>query len=318
MAVTRYRYDLLNRVVEVRDAKDQVTTYTYDLFDSPTLADLPGTTEPAHAFTCDGRGRKIVEDANNPAIRITYQYDALGRLTRAGYPDGRYAWFFYDKDSRLTEGRVYTQSGALESKTTSAYDPRGRKTSESWQVNGVTYTLSYSYDPSGNMVSMTYPDGGSYQFVYDDWNRLVAIPGLFGENAVNPGFRYRDTGFLERIARANGITTVITPDVRMRPVSVQDSALTLNYTYDGEGNVTSQNGLAYAYDGLDRLISAQVPGASGGTRTVAYAYDKVGNRLSETWDGGAPKTYAYSPGNYLTQAGAATYSYGSFGELRQK
>ncbi|MGE5587576.1 MAG: hypothetical protein ACM3ZO_05130, partial [Clostridia bacterium] len=59
----------------------------------------------------------------------------------------------------------------------------------------------------------------------------------------------------------------------------------------------------YRYDALGRL-----------TRTI----DKVGNRLSEAWDGGVPKNYAYNPGNYLASAGNATYGYGKYGQLTRK
>jgi len=318
IAITRYQYDLLNRVTQVTDAKGQVTVYGYDLWDSPTSADLPGTTEPVHTYAYDARGRKISEDAGDSTLYTQYRYDALGRLIKTIYPTGQQAWFFHDKDGRATEARLHRLDGTQESTTQAAYDPRGRRTSESWTVGGVTYTISYSYDPVGNMTGMTYPDGASYQFAYDDWNRLVAIPGLFGQSEFSPGFRYRDTGFLERMERANGIAATITPDVRLRPVGIQDTALSLSYTYDGEGNVRSQNGLLYGYDGLDRLTSAQVPGAAGGVRTVAYTYDKVGNRLSEVWDGGTPKSYTYNTGNYLASAGGTAYSYGKFGELRQK
>jgi len=84
----------------------------------------------------------------------------------------------------------------------------------------------------------------------------------------------------------------------------------LGYAYDAADNVlsiagavTPSNGQAFGYDVLNRLTSA-----GGAYGSLAYTYDKVGNRLKQTLDA-AVTNYGYTSGtNHLasTTAGGAT------------
>ncbi|MGC1122709.1 MAG: RHS repeat-associated core domain-containing protein [Candidatus Methanofastidiosia archaeon] len=86
----------------------------------------------------------------------------------------------------------------------------------------------------------------------------------------------------------------------------------MSYQYDPVGNVTQlgygrlrdtqwvQSSEVFAYDGLDRLVSAQ-----GDYGSLTYSYDGVGNRLSQN-----ELTYTYNPMNELlsiTDGAAFTY-----------
>ena len=142
---------------------------------------------------------------------------------------------------------------------------------------------------------MTFPDGASVEYLYDGWGRLIAIPGLFGTGAFDPGFAYAQSGALSWIGRANGIPTTIAEDGRGRVDRITHGhggqpVLDLDYEYDSVGNVVRINGREYTYDRLGRLVGYQRPTQSGTVEWVGYNYDLVGNRISESAGGVVGRT----------------------------
>lgn len=143
---------------------------------------------------------------------VTYDYDALNRMTRRTYPDGTYdevtyqkldvatfrdrkgriTSYFYDPSRRLKSvrdplGRVtsYTwcECGTLESMT----DGNGRKTSWEYDTlnrvireirnDGVTDT-HYVYDSAGRLVSSTDPNGQTVSWTYNPDDLVTQITYL--------------------------------------------------------------------------------------------------------------------------------------------
>jgi RHS repeat-associated protein len=206
---------------------------------------------------------------------------------------------------------------------------RGWVTLEAWEIDGVRYEICYGYDDVGNRTSMTYPDGTTVSFEYNERNQLVRIPGFFEGPAAgvwtdNAGFRYDANGFLIGMRAVNGIETTFQPDERNRLKQISSPPLTLTYAYTPGGNVASITDASYGepftttygYDGTNRLISAQVHMPTG-IETVQYLYDALGNRIKESWtDSRGAIDYRYLPGNYLEKRGdTTTYSWGSYGQL---
>ena len=172
---------------------------------------------------------------------------------------------------------------------------------------------------------MTFPDGASVEYLYDGWGRLIAIPGLFGTGAFDPGFAYAQSGALSWIGRANGIPTTIAEDGRGRVDRITHGyggqpVLDLDYEYDLVGNVVRINGREYTCDRLGRLVGYQRPIQSGAVEWVGYSYDLVGNRNSESAGGVVGRRYIYDPGDYLSRTidrtgqTEAEFTYGGFGE----
>jgi RHS repeat-associated protein len=90
------------------------------------------------------------------------------------------------------------------------------------------------------------------------------------------------------------------------------------YTLDPVGNptrvVTPSETIDMIYDALDRLTQAcYTPSCSGQVLSgISYAYDSVGNRVSETrygTSGSSTITSTYDAADRLTQAGPTIYSY---------
>src|SRR5262249_47750010 len=71
--------------------------------------------------------------------------------------------------------RVVSPSDTLELD----YDALGRTVEQRRTISGITYTVHKSLDPSGYVLSTTYPDGDIVEnLTYDGAGRLASIPGI--------------------------------------------------------------------------------------------------------------------------------------------
>jgi len=96
-----------------------------------------------------------------------------------------------------------------------------------------------------------------------------------------------------------------------------NNLMNYGYVYDASGNIvkktTDAGDFNYAYDGADRLISAQYPAGSG-LSNETFTYDKVGNRISHS-DSAA---WVYNNNDELTSRPNASYAYDVNGNMIKK
>lgn len=173
----------------------------------------------------------------------------------------------------------------------------------------------------------------------DTMGRITAIgaraPGASAAVAVVSAVGYLPFGPVSALTYGNGLTETRTFDLDYRltglTVSRSSPRQNLTYGYDAANNVlsiadgvTSANSQSFTYDTLDRLLHP-----SGSYGPLAYTYDKVGNRLTETpsasgvappLDGlGSITGFAYNQAGRLSAAMAGTqtvaqYTYDAFGQ----
>lgn len=133
----------------------------------------------------------------------------------------------------------------------------------SWGANGTTESASYTYDVAGRLATASLTSNGASaqrRFDYDRWgNRPGTWDATTGGNQIQSLSLQQSGG-----APTNRIT------------SVTNSGATVNYSYDANGNVTSDGVHAYQYDAENRLVSVD----SGAT--ASYAYDHQNRRIKKT------------------------------------
>jgi RHS repeat-associated protein len=109
-------------------------------------------------------------------------------------------------------------------------------------------TVSYAYDSLYRLTAANYSDGNFFHYTYDaEGNRLTETT-RFGTNT----YVY---------------------DAANRLVSVN----AVNYTWDNNGNLLSDGEYTYTYDHANRLKTV-----TDGVNTSSYAYNGLGDRVSET------------------------------------
>jgi RHS repeat-associated protein len=140
--------------------------------------------------------------------------------------------------------------------------------------------------------------------------------------AYLPSLTYYSSGAPDVVTFANGVVTDYGIDVRNRVNAIVTNGpgpttlAHVDYVYDDASNIKDWDNTAtptrmrhFEYDNLNRLTSATSTGLWG---NLAFTYDALGNRLTQTWDGDVT-TYIYDHAtNRLTdlagaQLGAFTY-----------
>ncbi len=219
---TQWVYDEQDRVTEQVDPLGNSQYYTYN--DAGDLVRYTDRNGEVCVYQYDGEHRVIAEiwyantaDADageNAENTILYTYDAEGRITS-------------EADDFSSTTYVYTDDGQLASVTESSldgptvvlayqYNDAGLRTATSATIDGVAdYVDEYSYDASGNLVSIVQHgiDGGNavaekqIDLAYNDAGQLVSVDRyLDGQLAVEADYSYDTAGRLIELVYHQGAT----------------------------------------------------------------------------------------------------------------
>jgi len=318
---TGYTYDARDNLRQVTDPDSLNTVYTYDGLNNLTALDSPDTGHTA--YTYDAAGNRISQtDNRTPSVTSTYTYDRLNRLTAVTYPttslNVTYAYDQVITGCNNTTGRLTSMTDATGS-TAYCYDRRGNVTKKTQVTNGTTLVTQYTYTTADRLATMTYPSGGVATYTRDVLGRITGISwtpfGLRASTLVSSA-AYLPFGPLTTLTFGNGrtLTKAYDQDYAIDSVSgTPAGALTLDLGVDVMGDITSASGTlglsppdrAYGYDALYRLKTSQTGGSSP---LEAYTYNKTGDRLSASLNGGAATAYSYS-GHHLTSVGGVARTY---------
>ena len=281
MGWTRTRADQLGRAVEVGlfgGTTKPSTSATPTLGKTTTVYDAEFTTVTDAANNkrrsrLDGLGRLVRVDEPNstgnlgltgsPVQKTDYCYDGLGNLTRV------------IQGSPLIQGSLDSQrrrvnlcTGVIQNAQTRtfAYDSLYRLTQSRNPESG---TINYTYDKNGNLKTRTDARNVRVSYEYDDLDRLTRRSYSYtgSDTAVSLGTTQVDYDY----DNCGG-----TPDY---------SEGRLCSVIAKKGTTVSSK-TAYAnYDALGRVgKSTQTTG--GQAYTMAYAYDRAGNLISQTYPSG--------------------------------
>ena len=162
--------------------------------------------------------------------------------------------------------------------------------------NGATALASFGYDAAGRRSGVTRANSASTSYGYDGASRLSSLGhNLLGNPYdVTTTFAYNPASQVLSTTRSNDAyawtghhnnSKAYTPN----GLNQYDAVAGAAYTYDKNGNLTSDGATTYAYDLENRLISAS--GANNATLT----YDPLG-RLDLVGGGSGSTRFIYDPG----------------------
>ncbi|NET91512.1 MAG: RHS repeat-associated core domain-containing protein, partial [Kamptonema sp. SIO1D9] len=257
---------------------------------------------------------------------INYQYDENGvEISRTSSVDGQVISTWDDQDGKLlsvedstgvtnyiydetTEeflGIDYGNGGSLRYE----YDNFGRIEQVKVQADPLSavYTTSYEYDPVGNLIKVTDPNGGETVMIYDEVNRLTSrsLP-----NGITTTYSYiENTDWVKKITHTAADGTIVASAEYIRegigePVKIirEDNSY-VELDYDDSLRVSKET---YFDDNGVQI------------EQIEYSYDAEGNRLSVS-NGEAEGTYFYENIHQLssidTDTGTETYTYDDAGRI---
>jgi RHS repeat-associated protein len=291
----QYSYDAGGNRTQLRKRDAQIINYTYDALNRNSVKNLPGTAADVYygydnrglqtyarfvsgsgvgiATTYDNAGR-VLSSTNNMAggsRTLTYQYDKNSNRTRITHPDGQYFAYSYDGLNRSYD---IHENGTTRT-TANRYNNKGQFYYNLRQT-GVQSTLSY--DLAGRTSSI-----------------LVDIAGTAQDNTF--GFAYTPASQIKSRTTSNDLYANtahydVARNYQVNGLNQYTSAGPSAFTYDANGNLTSDGAVNFTYDVENRLISAS------GAKTANLIYDPLG-RLYETNQGGAAKTRFIYDGDAL-------------------
>jgi RHS repeat-associated protein len=259
------------------------TAYVYDLnghlLEKTEFGDDGSTLITGYAR--DAAGRLLIKTLPD-GIKVTYQYDRLGRLI--GVDDGQQhpLAFEYDRQDRLiTEHQGW---GSLRYR----YDACGRLKRMRLPDNSV---LDYRHAKGGALTDIDLNGTPLTRHVYQSGRERQRQQGLLLSE-----YTYDDQGRL--LAHAVG--------------HQRDALYRRDYAYNANGNLAhiadSRHGQrTYGYDALDRLIRVR---HSRDELPESFAHDPAGNLLMQDRPGPSQ-----IKGNRLLMQGDRHYDYDAFGNL---
>jgi RHS repeat-associated protein len=282
-----YDYDADDRITAVAGSGEDKNTFTYD--DRGLLLTASGPSG-ASSFAWNGDG--AMTSRTDAAGTSTYGYDTAGRLkTVNDGATGTTMTYGYDVNSKVTS----VDYGAGKSKREFSYDALEQITSDKLTspTGKVLSSITYGWDENGNMTSKTttgVTGASTNTYTYDWANRLTSwnngsTTEVYGYDAS--GNRTRVGGDTYTYDARNRLTSdghntyTYTARGTMRSITAEDGTQT-SIKADAFNRVINEGDRTYAYDGLDRVLSAS--DAESGP-VFSFQYSGGGNDVAS--DGSA-------------------------------
>lgn len=281
------QYDNLNRAVlkDVPGTNSDVY-YGYDLRGLQLYARFGSHNGAGVTEVYDGFGRRMSSSTNMGGVQRTlnYQFDRHGNRTQVTHPDGHSFSYHYDDLDRNTRLQLADTTDLV----TLTYDARGRRNDLS-RHNGAT--TDYEFDGLSRLRRLSQDVAGTEQDVelYYNYNPARQI--------VN---RTLSNNAYQQVADPLG-----TKSYAPNGLNQYSAVKGITYSYDGNGNLTSDGATSYQYDVENRLIEA------AGATNATLKYDPLG-RLYEVTSAGTSTYFLYDGDALVAEynnAGAITQRY---------
>jgi RHS repeat-associated protein len=273
----KYEYDDNGNITKTTDARGWYVEGTYDHLNRITLRDYSSSSStPDVDFYYDGKGLGSVPDHS--------------------------------------KGKTTKVSSSVSATEYVAFDVFGRVTRTKQITDGVTYgddanPMTYAYSLSGALIEQTYPSGRKVKLTIDRNGDLAQVQSRknanYGFATYAGSFSYDAAGNVKKMQLGNGRWETASYNTRLQLTqiglgsvdSVQD-LLKLEYSYNSSGQADNNGSLreqkitvptvggssgftaiqTYAYDDLNRLLSAQETISGNQTWKQTFTYDRYGNR----------------------------------------
>lgn len=282
-AVT-YTYTDNGKVATVKDARNFVTTSTFDGHDRPLRTTYQDATyEEVSSY--DGNSNPLTLRTRSAAT-VTLTYDELNRVKTKSPTGQAVITTVYDIAGRVTTVSTPIVAGDPSSGTfTNFYDLAGRFYKEQYPDGlSVTHVL----DANSNVTKTTYPDGYFVDRVFDELNRLTDIK-LNGSVSSAVQFQYDALSRRTKLVYENGCST--------------------NYGFEVDNDLSGM---------LHNFVGSNVEFKYSFDNANQMATHRVSDPANFRWNPPAPSTTAYGTASNINQyptVGGTAQTYSTDGNL---
>lgn len=375
--VTTYSYDVLDDLTSLvqaagnvngQPASGQSRSYSYDSLGRTLSVNTPESGTLTNYYTdinnnsCSGDPTVVCQIRDARGVIKTFTYDAINRVTSLQYSDGTPGQTYsYDTggSAAFALGRLVKITDGSNSQAFT-YDNLGRITTLNQVIDSITYVSRYAYNGISQPTSITYPTNRIVSEAYDAIGRLASVSD--GTTTYLNGLSFNAGGGTLSLILGNGVQGAFTYNDHLQVSTVRyyspgSSTDVLNLSYDyGTSNTGQVQAIHYytspgvedptkseyfSYDAWSRLSAAHtgtVSSGTPGTWSLAWVYDRLGNRLQQNLvDGNVNGTgigqpqftidansnritntgFSYDAAGNLTADGTNTYAYDGANRLKQ-
>ncbi len=284
-----------------------VYTFSYDGYGNLASVKIGDTTLVSYSYAANnGKMTSMTYGGKT----LSYEYDDLGRISYIRYGGMLGTSYAYnhagqltevlDRDALLRHGYVYDNEGKI---TNYTLDDVTLKTDGSLSTATLRYSIFYTYDDAGRLLSRVYGFSeaaglqlSKYNYYYNDAGQLDRYHyGFHSPMPATLEYTYTPGGSPESETLNMGGSNAYVRAYRYQQYTVD------SVTYTGSRVATYTETIAgvtttwyYTYDGRGNITRIERQPA-GETRTVAYVYtyDDIGN-LMQADDYLLGNTYYYS------------------------
>jgi RHS repeat-associated protein len=299
---TTYAYDEAGNQTNQVDALGHETRFEYDSLGRRSRRILPGGKPESFGYNLVGN---LLYHTNFNGFVITNVYNCLNQLVARVYPDGTSNTFAYTAtgqrqtmaDASGTYSYVYDLRDNLRTNTTPAgtltysYDVNGNVTNVVPSTPGAS-AVAYSYDEQNRLTSLANPFYGSVTYRFDPVGNLQLVQYPYSNAGT---YQYDSLNRLTNLTWSKSGSTFAKFSYQLGPAGNRTNVVEIIGNSSPATRTTS-----WQYDQLYRLTNESVTG-SNPTGSLAYTYDDVGNRLSRSGSGLGPanQTFSYKTNDWL-------------------
>lgn len=315
-----YSYDAASRLTNVTDGTFSVG-YTY-LANSPLVSQITFkqnstvrmTTSKSYDFLNRLRSISSVPSASGQLpISYAYQYNSVNQRTRATLADGSYWVYKYDKLGQVVSGKRYWIDGTpvAGQQYEYAFDDIGNRTSTKAGGNeSGTGLRATSYTPT---LTNTYSARVNPSEI-----DVLGIANSAATVTVNSSSTYQKGDYFHKALGVNNSASAIWQSIAVQAVNGGSSSnqngyirvpkASESFTYDGDGNLTSDSIWSYNWDGENRLKEMNGTATNDASLKLVFDYDYMGRRnCKAVVQGGSTNLYLkfiYDGWNLLAEMNA--------------
>ncbi len=331
-----FTYDDFGREITRKDAYGATTTTQPNSYGDPLSIVRP---DGGKEVFCYAPNRTLLSVINPDGLKTSYVYDSLKRrlsktvgTRKTSYIYGAYNLLEEKDPLGASTHYEYNLSGQKIKETRGdrvtqfSYDPLGFLSKMEKKARFTTYqndvlgrvlkksidgrlSTSYSYDPAGNIASITKQD--TVSFFYDPYNRLVEKVDAEGAKTTisyEEGNRSlekttQDPKGARRIEIYNAHGLLLKKEV--------PGCLLEEFSYDRALRLVSQDHLTFTYT-LEGFKSSLT---ESGQRTTSWAYTPGGKIQTKTKPDGTVVHYEYTTNGDLTRLGSREFQYDALGRI---
>jgi len=302
--VTGYTYDGRNRQIAITyPAGTPSVTLTYFKDDKLRSVDN-GVARCDYAYDANKNMTSETLTVGTRTFPTQYSYDGNDALATLVYGSGKTVTYAPDAFGRPRQVAPYVNSVS--------YHPTGQPSSFTF-ANGVQTTIglnqrqwpftlqiartsnlvsmTYLYDPLGNVTSIGNPPDESYNrtMAYDPLDRLTGVSGPWGSASI--GYDFRGNITTQNFGAFNLTYTYDAATQRLSSVSGSKSYM---LGYDVYGNVTGNGTTSFAYNDAPNMRCANC----GQPNEILYDYDGKNQRVHQL-KSGVDTFFVYGNGGQL-------------------